>query len=121
VSRADRGSASIWVLACSALVLLAAVTFVIRTGATLVRHRAEFAADAAALAAAAQIGVQTQPCAAAAHIAALNGARLRGCRLELSDDGRSGQVAVVVMVDARLPILGADSVRASADAARDPG
>jgi secretion/DNA translocation related TadE-like protein len=120
VNDGERGSASIWVLAGAALVLLAAVTIVIRTGATLAGHRAEFAADAAALAGATQIGIQGQPCAAADRVARLNGAQLRTCRVRLAENGRSGQVAVVVVVDTVLPILGAGSVQASADAARDP-
>ena len=62
---ADRGSASIWVLACAALLLVVAATVAIRASATLARHRAESAADEAALAAAAQIGVGAQPCDAA--------------------------------------------------------
>jgi secretion/DNA translocation related TadE-like protein len=120
LSPCERGSASIWVLAGSALIMLIAITVVSRTDATLSRHRAEFTADAAALAAASQIGVQTQPCAAAARIATTNGARLRDCRVRQADDGRSGQIAIVVTVDVRLPILGPASVQASANAARDP-
>ena len=55
--RRDRGSATIWVLACCALLLVVGRSSALRTAAVLARHRAEGAADLAALAAAGRIGV----------------------------------------------------------------
>jgi secretion/DNA translocation related TadE-like protein len=114
----DRGSASIWVLAGGALLILVAMVAILRGTATLARHRAETAADASALAAAAQIGVSSQPCAAAATIAAANDASLSACHLDLASDGRSGQVQITVSVEVHLPVLGADKLHAGARAER---
>jgi secretion/DNA translocation related TadE-like protein len=114
----ERGSASIWVLAGAALLILVGVLAVLRGSATLARHRAETAADAASLAVAAQIGISAQPCLAAATIAAANAATVRSCRLDLAADGRSGQVEVTVSVEVHLPVLGADRVDGSARAER---
>ncbi len=117
-SRADRGSAGIWVLSGSAIVLLIAIAVIVRGDATLVRHRAQNAADASALAAAGQIGISATPCSAASAIATANGARLQSCQLVLASDARSGQVAVVVAIALRLPIVGASSVQGRARAER---
>lgn len=117
-SRADRGSASVWVLACSALVLLIGVATSMRTAAVLARHRAESAADFAALAAAGRIGVGGDGCAAAAALAAANGATLVRCRANLEPDGRTGTVDVTVSLAVRLPVLGAERVVATARAGR---
>lgn len=118
--RNDRGSAAVWVLACTSLLMLVATISVLRSTAILARRRAETAADFAALAAAVRIGVATDECAAAGPITAANGAVLVGCELRTSPDGRSGTVAVRVRVDARLPIVGTVSSTATARAARDP-
>jgi secretion/DNA translocation related TadE-like protein len=117
-SRADRGSASVWVLACSALVLLIGVATSLRTAAVLARHRAESAADFAALAAADRIGVGNDSCAAAAALAAANGAALVRCRTALGPDGRTGTVDVWVSLAVRLPVLGVERVVATARAGR---
>ena len=109
-----------WVAACCALVVLVATVVVLRSLAVLARHRAEAGADLAALAAAAEIGVSGRSCAAAGRIAARNGVHLRSCRLTLDPSGRSGTVVVKVTLQVRLPLLGADSVTASARAARLP-
>lgn len=116
--RADRGSASVWVLACSALVLLIGVATSLRTAAVLARHRAESAADFAALAAADRIGVGDDSCAAAAALAAANGAALVRCRTALGPDGRTGTVDVSVSLAVRLPVLGVERVVATARAGR---
>jgi secretion/DNA translocation related TadE-like protein len=118
--RSERGSASIWVMAGTALLLVVALTVTVRGTAILARHRAETAADAAALAAAAQIGVGLDPCAAAATIATANDAQMRSCRLELLNNGRSGRVLVTVTAVVHLPFLGPGTVSASARAQRDP-
>ncbi len=117
----DRGSATIWVLACSVLVVAVALAVTLRACAVLARHRAETAADLAALAAAGRIGVADGACAAAGPIAAANGATLLSCRVELAPDGRSGTVDVRVSVPVRLPVAGAGRAAASARAGRLPG
>jgi secretion/DNA translocation related TadE-like protein len=116
--RVDRGSASIWVLSCCALLMVIAAFATVRGLAVLGRHRAESGADLAALAAAGQIGVSDAECAAAARIAAANGARLTSCHLSLHPDGRSGTVVVGVIATLRLPVVGSRSVHATARAAR---
>jgi secretion/DNA translocation related TadE-like protein len=116
--RAERGSASVWVLACSALVLLIGVATSLRTEAVLARHRAESAADFAALAAAGRIGLRGDGCAAASALAAANGAALVRCRMTLRLDGRAGTVDVSVSLAIRLPALGVERVIATARAGR---
>lgn len=116
--RVDRGSASVWVLACSALVLLIGVATSLRTAAVLARHRAESAADFAALAAAGRIGLGNDSCVAAAALAAANGAALVRCRAQLGSDGRTGTVDVAVSLPVRLPVLGTERVIATARAGR---
>ena len=116
----DRGSASIWVLACCALLMVIGGVITVRGLAVLARHRAESGADLAALAAAGRIGVASDECLAAARIARINGAALRECAVRVTPDGRSGQVTVSVAVRVRLPIVGARQVVASARAAREP-
>lgn len=116
--RGDRGSASIWVLACSALVLVVATIGMVRGSAVLARHRAESAADLAALAAAAQIGVSDKICVAATRIATANSARVRSCATDLAADGRSGTVTVRVEVVVSLLFVGKRHAVASARAGR---
>jgi secretion/DNA translocation related TadE-like protein len=117
---ADGGSASVWVVACSAVVLLVGVAASLRTSAVLARHRAESAADLAALAAAGRIGRSDDGCAMAGSIAAANGTQLVGCRTVLAADGRSGTVDVVVRLGVHLPGLAGQQVTASARAGRMP-
>jgi secretion/DNA translocation related TadE-like protein len=119
--QADRGSATVWVLACCVLLLVVAGCVSIRTLAVLARHRAESAADLAALAAAGRIGVGDDECAAATAVATANAARLARCRVALDPAGRSGAVVVQVHIAVRLPVLGVRSVSASARAGRLPG
>jgi secretion/DNA translocation related TadE-like protein len=118
--RPDRvaGSASIWVLSCAALLLVVATAGVLAADAVLARHRAESAADLAALAAAGRIGLDPDVCPAAAAVAASNGAALRSCSAALAPDGRSGTVTARVSVRVSLPLVGARQVIASARAGR---
>jgi secretion/DNA translocation related TadE-like protein len=106
------------VLACSALVLLIGVATSLRTAAVLARHRAESAADFAALAAAGRIGLGGDSCAAAAELAAANGAALVRCRAYVGSDGRTGTVDVTVSLPIQLPVLGIERVIATARAGR---
>lgn len=116
----DRGAAAVWVLACAAVMVAVAAVVVVRTLAVLGRHRAEAAADLAALAAAARIGIGGDPCAAAGRIAHENAASVRRCTVRLDPGGRSGDVVVRVAARVDLPLVGAAAVTASARAARLP-
>lgn len=115
----ERGSASIWVIACCGLLLAVAFASTLRTAAVVARHRAESAADLAALAAAAQIGVSGEICPAAGLIASANGAAVLGCAPVLAPSGRSGTVTVRLSVHVRLPVVGSRHVIASARAGRE--
>jgi secretion/DNA translocation related TadE-like protein len=86
---ADRGSATVWVLLCGLPLVAGAVVLALLATATLARHRAATAADAAALAAAAHL-LEPAPavCATAARIAAVNDAEVARCVV------RDGTVAV---------------------------
>jgi secretion/DNA translocation related TadE-like protein len=106
------------VIAAGLLVLFVAYAGGVRVASVLARHRTEAAADLAALAAAGQIGVGDQPCAAARAIAAANHVALAACAVALAVDGRSGTVRVQVRGSAHLPIVGRREVVAAARAAR---
>ena len=119
-SGGDAGSAGIWVLTTTALLGVLAVVVVLRSTAVLARHRSETAADLAALAAATQIGASDQLCGVARAIARANGAELISCTQSLDRSARSGSVTVDVGVSVWLPIVGSQTVRASARAGRAP-
>lgn len=114
----EAGSASIWVLSCAALLLLVASVAVLRAAAIVARHRAESAADLAALAAAGRIGITDAMCPAAAAVAVRNGATLVSCTTALAPDGRSGTVTARVALRVSLPLVGSREVIASARAGR---
>jgi secretion/DNA translocation related TadE-like protein len=116
----DAGSATIWVLACVLLILSVLTITLVRTAAVLARHRAESAADLAALAAAGRIGASGSPCAAAGASAERNRARLASCDVALGVGGRSGTVVVRVSAAVTLPVVGVREVSASARAGRLP-
>lgn len=79
----ERGSGTVWVLALSLVVGLAAIAGGSWGLAAAARHRAEAAADLAALAAAGEaIWGAGRACAAAARIATENGAQLDRCELK---------------------------------------
>lgn len=79
----ERGSATVWVAVAGFLVLALAVLGMYLGAAAVTRHRAETAADLAALAAAgsAPLGADGA-CQRAQVIAEQNGARLYSCSLE---------------------------------------
>lgn len=85
-------------------------------GAVIARHRAEAAADVAALAGAAAVLLDVgAACSRAGEIAAANGARLTGCAIQEMD------LTVTVAVPVSLGILGgAASGRARAGPVRPP-
>lgn len=117
----EGGSASVWILVAALLALFVGSVVVLRSAAVLARHRAEAAADLAALAAAARIGTGLDACSAAGPIAAANGAVLTSCTTRLAADGRSGTVSVQVRLHFHLAPLGVADADARARAARLPG
>jgi secretion/DNA translocation related TadE-like protein len=116
----ERGSATIWVLGLSALIMAASMVGVLRTTAVLARHQVERAADLAALAGAMRIGVSAEPCEGARRVAAANGARLASCTTAPDPSGRSGAIAITVQRTVRLASVGARQVTARARAVRLP-
>lgn len=93
--RTDEGSATIWVLAVSGLVVAVAYAVLLLASVQATRQRAEAAADLAALAGA-QAGARgSDPCSAAQSVAAADGAELETCEV-------LGEV-VAVTAAARLP------------------
>ncbi|XRQ16821.1 Rv3654c family TadE-like protein [Actinomadura welshii] len=108
----DRGAGTIWVLAFAAVIWVGAVAAVAVGGVRGARHRADAAADLAALAAAARVAVgEDGACASAGRIAAETGARLARCRV------REEVVEVSVTVDMVVPMgIGAVTVSSRAKA-----
>jgi secretion/DNA translocation related TadE-like protein len=109
--RRDEGSSTVLVLGFVTVLLL--VGGLVASAASLVvtRHRAEAAADLAALAAAGRaFEGQLAACAAARHVAVAQGVRLLGCRL----DGLDAVVEVGVRAPGRLGELGLVHGRAKA-------
>jgi secretion/DNA translocation related TadE-like protein len=79
----ERGSATIWALATGLVFVIAAVTLAVAGSTTVARHRAQAAADFAALGAAARTwDGESAACGRAADLSARNGAELVACRLE---------------------------------------
>lgn len=84
--RRDRGSMTVWAAAVLALIVLSAGVALAYGSAVVGRHRAETAADLAALAAAVRVtDGETGACGTAATVAARNGGLLRGCRVAGED------------------------------------
>ncbi len=75
----ERGAATVLVVAMVAVVLVVGVAVAAATGLLVAHRRAQAAADLAALAAAVAWRRGDDPCAAAEHVAAGNGARLTRC------------------------------------------
>ncbi len=114
----ERGSASIWLLGLAALVLSVTLVVLAQASATLGRHRLEHSSDAAALAAAGQIGTGGDPCQAASRIAGANGAVLDGCSATLDPGGRAGTVAVRLSARVEVLLLGSRVAHARSRAGR---
>jgi len=92
----DQGSATIWVLAAMSVVLLAGFAGIALGAAVLARHRAENAADLAAVAGAtALVSGSGAPCAAAAALVHANGGQLVSCSVLIDDVVVSVRVAPV--------------------------
>ena len=103
---ADRGAATVLVVGCCGMCLVLVLGLALALGAVKGSAHARSAADLSALAAATEIvagmrhgdpgeGPSSGACAVAAHVAALNGARLRSCVL---DGGVNVTVSVAVPV-----------------------
>ena len=78
-ARGERGVATAWAVVLIAVLCLVAFVVAGRTALVGARHRAESAADLAALAGAVAARDGADPCAAAAAIAAANDGRLIHC------------------------------------------
>lgn len=90
--RRERGAATLFAVACLAMLLLVGAALGV-VAAMLRAHRtAQGAADLSALAAAVAVGRGDDPCAAAAGIATANGATVTSCSMQ----GREARVHVVV-------------------------
>ena len=89
----ERGAATVLVVALLGLLLLVGAALGV-VGALVSAHRtAQSAADLAALAGAAALAHGAEPCAAAASVAAANGATVTGCVTDGPDVRISVQVA----------------------------
>ncbi|MBO4271342.1 Rv3654c family TadE-like protein [Microbispora triticiradicis] len=107
----ERGSATIWSITLMAVVWLAAMVVVQVGLARVARHRAQSAADLAALGAARwTLAVPGKACGRAQVIAVANHASLRSCALS------EGVVEVAVSVRFEVPLLGTATAVASATA-----
>jgi secretion/DNA translocation related TadE-like protein len=104
-------------LAICAVVTVGALTAALLSAAAAARHRAETAADLAALAAAdVVLGRRTgDPCVLAAEVASQNGSRLSSCRTTVS----GAVVSVTVRPEGMLASLG--NAEAAAHAGAAPG
>ena len=81
MSSADGGAAGLLTVWASALVLAVSVTALAWGGTLVARHRADRAADIAALGGAATLQAGGDGCAAAARLADAQGARVTSCRV----------------------------------------
>lgn len=108
---ADRGSATLWCVALSGLLLAIATTFAIVGAARVAHHRAQSAADLSVLVAARwALAAPTEACARASRLAAENGAQLVRCTLT------DAVADLTVSVGLSLPALGDRVVLARARA-----
>ena len=111
VGASDRGAATVWAAASVAVLTAVLVAALDLGGATVARHRAEAAADLAALAAAGEAARGTEvACGRASAIAAQMGARVVLCQL------RGWAALVEVEAGVRLGLLGPVPVRGRAHA-----
>jgi secretion/DNA translocation related TadE-like protein len=109
---AERGSATVWMLALSGVLATVGVAAVLVGAAVVARHRATAAADLSALAAAGRaVTGDADACASAADVARANAAELTGCTV-----GPDAVVEVRVSVPVRLAGLGVHRANARARA-----
>ncbi len=115
----ERGSASLAAVAVSMVVFVLGALVVDVARVVDTRLRAQTAADAAALAAAAAT-FESNPVTAADRYSRLNGARLVACRCRVDRSLGSRVVRVVVVIPIDPWLLPFDRVEASATAEYDP-
>lgn len=106
----EQGAATVAVVSLVGVVLLVALAAATVLGAAVSHRQAQAAADLAALAGAVREQEGSDPCAAAAEVAAANGARLDTCRA----DGADVVVTVTVEIPGDLPVLHEVAARARA-------
>ena len=100
----DTGGAAVWVLAVGLICVLVSVGFAAAGAAVVARHRAQTAADLAALAAAVHAAEGREgACEHARRIASANGSRLVSCRVDgldvtVTTEARPAGVAALVGV-----------------------
>lgn len=112
---AEAGSGSIWMITIVAVVVTATTTALAVGSAVVARHRADGAADLAALAGAELlVRGDPQPCATAARVAEDSGARLDSCQVA------AGTVLVVAAVEPGWSAWGLDMPPARASARAGP-
>ncbi|WP_028638701.1 Rv3654c family TadE-like protein [Nocardioides sp. URHA0032] len=90
--RGERGSATLFAVACLAVLILLGAALGVVTAMVRAHRAAQSAADLAALAVADAVGTGRDPCSAGAVVAAANDARLVACDLV----GRDATVTVTV-------------------------
>jgi secretion/DNA translocation related TadE-like protein len=106
----DEGSVTIWLVAAGLVVVLVATGFAVAGAAFVARHRAQAAADLAALAGSMRaLDGEEAACERAADVSARNGARMVACQLDELD-----LIVTVEVAPALLAKMG--SARASARA-----
>lgn len=117
--RAERGSATVWLLAAMGVVTAAALAMGLLAAGEVVRRRAAAAADAAALAGAEAVDAgDGSVCATAAAFARADGARLSRCAVA----GTVVSVTVETDLPGPLRLTGPISARAAAGpASATPG
>ena len=91
-SRDERGGATVFAVACLAVMLLVGAALGVVAAMVAAQRTAQSAADLAALSGAAELGRGRDPCSAVAVVAEANGASVTGC----SVSGRDVVVAVEV-------------------------
>jgi secretion/DNA translocation related TadE-like protein len=112
----ERGSATVWVLALSAVLAVIGAGAVLVGAAAVARHRATAAADLAALAAAGRAVVGGEDaCATSRAVAVANSAELVDCTV-----GGDAVAEVTVTVSVELGVLGVHQASARARAGPAP-
>jgi len=112
----DRGSATVWVMALSAVLAVVGAAVVLVGAATVARHRAEAAADLAALAAAGRAAAgDPGACGLAEEVTQANAATLVSCSV-----GTDAIVELRVSVPVHLGRLGTWAAKARARAGPVP-